>query len=110
MQYATITDGSGKNVALVVHDPGSGRLVFKGKQGSELNKSFDFARDRPVVTLEKLNNSLIRRKLQPSQTEYLRALLDRCIHIPYKVKSIEDSSGSHRLDSLSDKLEEELLA
>jgi hypothetical protein len=109
VQYATIIDSNAKPVALIVHDPKAGRVVFKGKQGSELEKSFSFALDRPVVTLENRNGSQIRRKLLPTQTEYLRPLLDRFVHIPYKVKSIEDATGSHRLDSLSDKLEQELL-
>jgi hypothetical protein len=110
IQYGVIVDSGSKPVSIVIHDPSSSRLVFKGPPRSELQTSFEFAVDRPVVILEAKGRSQVRRKLQPSQREYLRALLDRCIHAPYKVRSIEEIHGSHRIDSLADKLEKEILS
>jgi hypothetical protein len=109
IQYALISDPAGKDVAVILHEPGIKRLVYKGKPGSDLQRSFDFALDRPVVISEARGRAMVRRKLTSGQPEFLRVLLDKCIHIPFKVRSIESAEGSHRIDSLADKLEAEYL-
>src|ERR1700679_2847576 len=109
MQYAILSGPSGKDIAIVVHDTKDKRLVYKGQPGSDLQRSFELAIDRPVVMSQTLGRAIVRRKLTKDQPEYLRALLDRCVHIPNKVRAIEEASGSHRIDSLADKLESEYL-
>jgi hypothetical protein len=109
IQYAIISDPAGKDVAVIVHDTQAERLVYKGQPRSDLQRSFDFAIDRPVVVTQSFNRAMVRRKLSRNKPEYLRALLDRCVHTPYKVRAIEEASGSHRIDSLADKLEREYL-
>jgi hypothetical protein len=109
IQFAVLTDPKGKDVAVIVHDTNAGRLVYKGQPNSELQRSFDFALDRPVVVTEAIGRAMVRRKVTTKMPQYLRALLDRCVHSPYRVRALEEASGSHRIDSLADSLEQEYL-
>lgn len=110
MQYAVISGASGKDIAVVAHDPSSARVVFKGPSNSDLYQAFALAYGRPVVIPIEKGMALLRRKIIPSQDEYLRALLSKFVHHPYEVRTVNTAVDSHyRLDSLADKLAQELL-
>lgn len=109
IQYAVIRSGAGKDIAVVVHDTTSKRVVFKGNRDSDLYKSFSVAYDRAVVIPVEQHGALLRRKVIPSQPEYLRALTSKFVHHPYDVRTIQPTDGTQRLDACADKLEKELL-
>jgi hypothetical protein len=107
IQFAVIANRVGKDIAIVVHDTNSGRVVVKGD--SSLQKDIGFALDRPVVITQALGRAMFRQKLTSKEPTYLRALLDRSVYAPLKVRMLEEAIGSHRIDSLADKLETEYL-
>lgn len=109
IQYAVIKSGSGKDVAVVVHDTDAQRVVFKGDTNSDLYKAFSVAYERAVVIPVEEGTAILRRKVIPSQPEYLRALTSKFVHHPYEVRTIQASDSTQRLDSLADKLARELL-
>ena len=108
IQFAVISDGSNKDVAIAVHETKDSRTVFKTTNG-DLQKSFDLVIDRPVVITESIGNALVRRKITKSKQEFLRAMLDKCIHAPYRIRLVEEAHGSNRLDSFADTLEKDYL-
>lgn len=108
MIFALISNGNKPN-SLVVHDPKGGRLVFKGPVEGELQRSFDQVVNKPVVATEVVNGLQIRHKLPKTDPNYLKKLLDGFVHYPYRVTTLEEVEGSHRLDSLADSLEEKHL-
>jgi hypothetical protein len=109
IQYAVIRSGAGKDTAIVVHDTQAQRVVFKGDVGGDLYKAFSVAYERAVVVPIEHGNAILRRKILPSQEEYLRALTSKFVHHPYEVRTIQTADGTQRLDSLADKLASELL-
>lgn len=109
IQYAVIRSGAGKDVAVVAHDTDSQRVVFKGDTDSDLYKAFSVAYERAVVIPVEHGNALLRRKVIPSQAEYLRALTSKFVHHPYEVRTIQAAESTQRLDSFADKLAQELL-
>ena len=108
IQYALIGNGT-KNMALVLHNPDDGKVVFKGKPESDLQRSFSLVVDRPVVNVVSEGRAIVRKKTTKTDKAFLKALLDNFVHPPYLVKSIETVQGSHRIDSLADRLEDEYL-
>jgi UDP-N-acetylglucosamine 2-epimerase len=109
IQYAVIRSGAGKDVAIVAHDTNSQRVVFKGDTDSDLYKAFSVAYERAVVIPVEKGTAILRRKVIPSQEEYLRALTSKFVHHPYEVRAIQTAEEAHRLDSLADKMSRELL-
>jgi hypothetical protein len=103
MLLAVISNSQGKPQAIVVHDPKSGRVVFKGSD--ELHRSFEACVDKPVVLTEIKDGVQLRHKLPKSDPNYLKKLLDGFVHLPFKA-ILEEISGSHRIDSLADSLAE----
>ena len=109
IQYAVIRSGSGKDVAVIVHDSHAQRVVFKGDTNSDLYKAFSVAYGRAVVIPVERDGAMLRRKVIPMQDEYLRALTSKFVHHPYEVRTVQPADGAQRLDSLADKLSRELL-
>ena len=109
MQYVVISSHAGKDLAVVVHDTKSGRVVFKTQPDSDLQRSFESVADKPVVIIKSNGTSQIREKIQPFDSSYLLALLDNCVHPPYKISSVESLEDSHRIDSLADSLAKQYL-
>jgi len=109
IQYAVIRSGSGKDVAVVVHDTLAKRVVFKGAPEGDLYDAFADAYNRAVVIPISVGGAMYRRKVLPSQEEYLRALLDKFVHSPYEVRLIQPADEGMRIDSVADKLAGELL-
>lgn len=109
IQYAVIRSGAGKDVAVVAHDTSAKRVVFKGDVGGDLYKAFSVAYERAVVIPIDKGTALLRRKVIPSQPEYLRALTSKFVHHPYEVRTIQPAENTQRLDTFADKLARELL-
>lgn len=109
IQFAVIRSGAGKDVAIIAHDTQSKRVVFKGDVDGDLYSAFSVAYDRAVVIPVSHGGAMLRRKIIPSQEEYLRALTGKFVHFPYEVRTIQPANGSHRLDAYADKLAKELL-
>lgn len=109
IQYAVVRSGAGKDVAVVVHDTSAQRVVFKGDTSSDLYKAFSVAYGRAVVIPIAKGNAILRRKVIPSQDEYLRALVSKFVHHPYEVRTVSSTDSSQRIDSFADKMSRELL-
>ena len=110
MQFAVIKSGSGKDVAVIAHDTESKRVVFKGAADSDLCKAFSVAYDHAVVVpIVDKSGAVLRRKVIPSQDEYLRALLSNCVHYPYEVRTVQPIEGAQRLDAAADRIAKDLL-
>ena len=108
MQYAVISNGSA-DAAVVVHDTDSARVVFKGDPASDIYRAFCHAYGRAVVIPIANGRAMLRRKVIPTQEEYLLALLGKCVHHPYEIRTIQPAESYYRLDPLADKLSKEIL-
>lgn len=108
IQYGVVAR-SGKDVAIIAHQPNVGRVVFKGDTDSALYKAFAIARDKPVVIHYTEQGVNLRRKIVPKEEEYLRVLLDRVVHSPYEVRTIQPADTTLRLDAFADAMAKDLL-
>jgi len=116
MRYAIIRNAeSNKNVAVVIHDSNTGRVVFKCRPTDwPLQRSFDLWIDRPIIIQEPIefkteHKFVARRKVVRFDNDYLRYLLDRMIKRPYEVRSVVDSKSTIRLDDFVDRMSQEVL-
>lgn len=109
IQFAVIRSGAGKDVAVVVHDTDARRAVFKGDTSSDLYKAFSVVYGRALVIAVEDKGAMLRRKVIPSQEEYLRALVSKFVHHPYDVRTVQPADHAERIDSLADKLSRDLL-
>jgi len=107
MNYAIISKNN-KKVAVVIHNPKEGRVVFKGNPTSDLYQAFSLVYGKPVVVTDQEGKSSFRRKIVQSDKDYLSYLTDKFVHFPYVVSSVE-SNDSNRIDDVADKLEKEHL-
>jgi hypothetical protein len=107
MNYCVIQN-NGKNVAVVVHDPKASRVVIKTSPGSELYKAFSLVYGKPVVVTEQEGSATIRKKILPSDADYLSHLCDRFVFFPYVISQVS-STDSNRIDDVADKLEKDHL-
>jgi len=109
MNYSPIENGNGKVVAVVFHDPNSGRVVYKGTPNSELHRAFSIAVDRPKVINVASENMVVRQKISPTDDVYLRVLLDDFVHVPYKARNIESDLVNDRIDSYAERVSQQYL-
>jgi hypothetical protein len=107
MQYATVTNATGKVVALFVHDPNVGRIVYKGPPGSDIAASFDVVASKPVVRTKLVDGAMLRRKVLPTDPKFLAEKLNDMIFPPYKIQQLSDTTESSMLDDVADRLEKE---
>ena len=98
---------TGKSVAVMLHEPGTGRVLMKCRPGDQsLMKMFDLWRVRLLVgqIRQDLNGVKFTRrvKILPTDPFYGPALADKIVRSPYAVrftKSLETASVDSLLDS-----------
>jgi predicted double-glycine peptidase len=103
-----------KDVAVVVHDTKSSRVVWKTLDSS-LEKALSLHYDRSVIVQEpkEINGAIVqvRRRAVPKDEDYLSSLLDKAIKSPYIVRDTGKLiSGHQKIDSFLDSLSKERLA
>lgn len=111
MNFAVIhNQESGKNVAIFVHDPETGRLIYKVRPADALlQKMLDILSDRSVVVTEEdaFHGYTKRRRILRTDDDYLRHFVDKTIHTPYEIKSMEMSDDIDSADLMADQLYDE---
>ena len=115
INYAIVRDQeSDRNVAVVAHDPGLARVVFKVRDpDGPIDRSLNLHYDRSLIIQEpvEINGSVImkRRRAIQKDEDYLNYLLDKAVKIPYEVRTIQQIDTSDRLDTFIDRLAKEQL-
>jgi len=103
------------DVAVVVHDTETGRVVIKCRAADwPLQRAFDTWVDRPLIVHEPRDvrgvTVTVRRKVVRFDRVYLDHLLDRCIKRPYDVRAVSESGSTIRIDDLADQKAAEMFS
>lgn len=100
---------SGKDVAVLVHEPQLRRVVFKVRSADwPLQRAFDVWADRTLTVQqpEKLPRGptvMVRKKIVKSDASYADHLADRFVRRPYEVRATVESRSTIRLDDFANK-------
>ena len=106
---------SDRNVAVLVHEPKLGRVVFKVRSADwPLQRAFDVWADRTLTVqqpekLPKGPTVLVRKKIVRFDDRYADHLADRFVRRPYEVRATVESRSTIRLDDYADKTFKEVV-
>lgn len=98
-----------RNVAVLVHEPQLGRVVFKVRPADwPLQRAFDVWADRTLTVQqpEKLPRGptvMVRKKIVRQDERYADYLVDRFVRRPYEARATVVSRSTIRLDDFADK-------
>lgn len=104
---------SDKNIAVLVHDEDTGRIVYKIRPSDALlQKSLDIFVDRSVVVQEEdpVLGFMKRRRILKTDPDYLAHFVDKAIDYPYEIRSLASSEDETSMDQVADEMYEDQVA